>query len=48
MIEKCCICSDKVKTKKILRFRDLIGSGVELFYDSKSVALDEQRGLCAD
>ena len=31
MIEKCCICGGEVETKKILPFRDLIGSGVELY-----------------
>ena len=31
MITKCCICGEKVATKKILPFRDLIGSGVELY-----------------
>ena len=31
MIEKCCICGGKVETKKILPFRDLIGSGVEIY-----------------
>lgn len=31
MIEKCFICGGKVETKKILPFRDLIGSGVELY-----------------
>lgn len=31
MIEKCCICGNKVETKKILPYRDLIGSGVEIY-----------------
>ena len=31
MIENCCICGSKVQTKKILPYRDLIGSGVELY-----------------
>lgn len=31
MIEKCCICGGKVETQKILPFRDLIGSGVEIY-----------------
>ena len=31
MIETCCICGSKVEAKKILPFRDLIGSGVEIY-----------------
>lgn len=31
MIKKCCICGNEVETKKILPFRDLIGSGVEIY-----------------
>ena len=31
MIEKCCICGNEVETKKILPYRDLIGSGVEIY-----------------
>lgn len=29
MIKECCICGGAVETKKILPFRDLIGTGVE-------------------
>lgn len=31
MIKNCCICGGEVETKKILPFRDLIGSGVEVY-----------------
>ena len=31
LITTCCICGNEVKTKKILPYRDLIGSGVELY-----------------
>lgn len=31
MFETCCICGSEVETKKILPFRDLIGSGVETY-----------------
>ena len=31
MITKCCICGGEVETKKVLPFRDLIGSGVEIY-----------------
>lgn len=31
MIETCCICGNKAETKKILSYRDLIGSGVEIY-----------------
>ena len=31
MIKECCICGGEVETKKILPFRDLIGTGVEIW-----------------
>ena len=31
LITTCCICGNEVTTKKILPYRDLIGSGVEIF-----------------
>ena len=31
MITTCCVCGSKVETKKILSFRNLIGSGVETY-----------------
>ena len=31
LISKCCICGDEVQTKKILSYRDLIGSNVEIY-----------------
>ena len=31
MIKECCICGGAVETKKVLPFRDLIGTGVEIW-----------------
>ena len=31
LIETCCICGNKAETKKVLPYRDLMGSGVDVY-----------------